>query len=239
MDVDADVAPLLREMAERLSTVRADLLPALRQLDEEALLSHYCVDEQARLYLSAAFTLALSLYSLDKLVHRQVSHRGAAGSRLPGSTAATTTTTTTTTASSSSTSGAATDTQLVLKLERIAEYIKKLQEIASLEKQRRRAGATITTTNTATAAVGMKRPREESVATAAAATAPTSVESVRTAATGSDVAATAAKEEDEEDYGDVEMFRVVSRVAGETGTLVSRLLRQVMAPSSSPAGTEA
>lgn len=239
MDVDNEVEPTLQEMAKRMAVLRSDLLPALRQLDEDTILSYYSVEEQARLYLSAAFTLALSLYALDKITHRQVpaGSGGAVAPRLTGA--------------GTRHSGAApvvpanTDTQLVLKIERITEYIKKLQELATLERGKKLAVAAAAASEeaepaTGVVAAGKKRPRElRSTATASADSAPETMTLTTTAAkkakseAGADgtAADTPGKAEEvvaEDEYGDAQMFSVVSRVAGETGALVGRLLKHVM-----------
>lgn len=240
MDVDNEVEPTLQEMAKRMTVLRSDLLPALRQLDEDTILSYYSVEEQARLYLSAAFTLALSLYALDKITHRQVpaGSGGAVAPRLTGA--------------GTRHSGAApvvpanTDTQLVLKIERVTEYIKKLQELATLERGKKLAIAAAAAASeeaepaTGVVAAGKKRPRElGSTATASADSAPETMTLTATAAkkakseAGADgtAADTPGKAEEvvaEDEYGDAQMFSVVSRVAGETGALVGRLLKHVM-----------
>ncbi|KAG5486738.1 hypothetical protein LSCM1_07992 [Leishmania martiniquensis] len=228
MDVDTEVEPLLREMSKRLDVVRAHLLPALRRLDEDTLLSHYSADEQARLYLSAAFTLTLSLYSLDKITHRQVVVASGGAPGLTGAGSRRGTASAAMTASTLS-SLSSTDTQLILKIERITEYIKKLQELASLERQKRSAAtaAGASTGAVATTHPGAKRPREEASADTAAAVADQPAKKAR-----DESGAVAPARGDYEDLGDAQMFSVVSRVAGETGTLVSRLLKQTM--SSSP-----
>ncbi|GET85946.1 hypothetical protein, conserved [Leishmania tarentolae] len=221
MDVDNEVEPLLREMSNRLAVVRADLLPALRQLDEDTLLSHYSVDEQARLYLSAAFTLTLSLYSLDKITHRQITPGSGTVPRLTGGGSRG--------GAAPPLSSASTDTQLVLKMERITEYIKKLQELTTLERERRVASTA------AAPAPGAKRPREAPSAD----TASTSEKRARKAGNEKGLSTAMAPAHSEEDaFGDAQMFSVVSRVAGETGTLVSRLLKQTM-PSSAFAANKA
>ncbi|KPA83694.1 hypothetical protein ABB37_01950 [Leptomonas pyrrhocoris] len=235
MDVDSEVEPTLQEMARRIAVMRVDLLPALRRLDEDTILSYYSVDEQARLYLSAAFTLALSLYSLDKITHRQIAVGGTAAAAAPRLTGAGTR------HRSDAPAGPPpnTDTQLVLKIERITEYIKKLQELATLERNKKLSAAAAAvmeasevakSESSATSIASKKRARETSPPAPGAprAHATASMTSKRAKAD------TAAKEDAkggeaaDDDYGDAQMFSVVSRVAGETGTLVSRLLRQVM-----------
>lgn len=222
MDVDSEVAPLVEEMAKRLAVARATLLPALQHLDEDTLLSFYTIDEQARLYLSAAFTLALSLYALDKITHRQVAGGDKAAPRLTGAG---------TRGGAAAASSGSTDTQLVLKIERITEYIKKLQELATLEKQKKIAAAAAAEAGkegesavTEPSRPGTKRARgdEPSSQTVSVVTAeqPPGKKSKTDTTTEEDV------------YGDADMFSVVSRVAGETGTLVSRLLKQVMSTAS-------
>ncbi|CAC9446457.1 hypothetical protein conserved [Leishmania donovani] len=231
MDVDSEVEPLLREMSKRLAVVRADLLPALRRLDEDTLLSHYSVDEQARLYLSAAFTLTLSLYSLDKITHRQVaSGGGAAASAM---------------AASTSLSSASTDTQLALKIERITEYIKKLQELVKLERQRRSAATAAASAADAPAGIvaattpGAKRSRKGASADTASTAAIAAEQPAKKARNENGASVATVPSRDEEDaFGDAQMFSVVSRVAGETGTLVSRLVKQAM-PSSALAASKA
>ncbi|CBZ23565.1 conserved hypothetical protein [Leishmania mexicana MHOM/GT/2001/U1103] len=244
MDVDSEVEPLLREMSKRLAVVRADLLPALRRLDEDTLLSHYSVDEQARLYLSAAFTLTLSLYSLDKITHRQVASGSGAAPRLTGfesrgGAAASAM------AASTPLSSASTDAQLALKIERITEYIKKLQELVALERQRRSAATTAAPAADASTGVvaattpGAKRPRKDaSVDTASTAATAAEQPAKRTRAENGASVVTAPARDEEDAFGDAQMFSVVSRVAGETGTLVSRLVKQAM-PSSELAVSKA
>ncbi|KAG5485932.1 hypothetical protein CUR178_07526 [Leishmania enriettii] len=237
MDMDSEVEPLLQEMSKRLEVVRADLLPALRQLDEDTLLSHYSVDEQARLYLSAAFTLTLSLYSLDKITHRHVAVAGDGAPRSTRSGGRACVASSALEASSSS-SFTSTDTRLVLKIERITEYIKKLQELATLERQRRLAASTADASTGPVAATKptAKRPREE---TSAETTTTADDQPAKTARgeNGASAAGAPARGE-EDDFGDAQMFSVVSRVAGETGTLVSRLLKQTMPSYPSAASTD-
>ncbi|CAG9568881.1 conserved hypothetical protein [Leishmania major strain Friedlin] len=232
MDVDSEVEPLLREMSRRLAVVRADLLPALRRLDEDTLLSHYSVDEQARLYLSAAFALTLSLYSLDKITHRQVASGGGAAASVM--------------AASPSVSSASTDTQLALKIERITEYIKKLQELVTLERQRRRAAtaaasaADASTGVVAATAPGAKRSRQSASADTASIAATAAEQPAKKARSENGASVATAPARDEEDaFGDAQMFSVVSRVAGETGTLVSRLVKQAKSSSSALAASKA
>jgi hypothetical protein len=240
MDVDSEVEPTLQQMARCMAVMRDDLLPALRQLDEDAILSYYSVDEQARLYLSAAFTLALSLYALDKITHRQVLVAGAAAGGAAAVTSAPRLTGAGTrhggnSASAPPSAPSNTDTQLILKIERITEYIKKLQELATLERTKKLAAAADTTgamdggkaeEKAAVAAVASgKRGRNASTlaATTAKKAKPEAIKvntSDKSADTGGDAA--------DDAYGDAQMFSVVSRVAGETGTLVGRLLTQVM-----------
>lgn len=232
MDVDSEVEPTLQDMAKRMAVMRADLLPALRQLDEDTIVSYYSVDEQARLYLSAAFTLALSLYSLDKITHRQVAAASVTAPRLTGAG--------TRNNNNNSEAPASTDTQLVLKIERITEYIKKLQEIAALERSRKLSTTAAEKTleePTATAVAGKKRGRETSPSSAASASSEAAAKKLKpdvVAETDSTVAKVEGSngEVAEDEYGDAQMFSVVSRVAGETGTLVSRLLKQVMTSKS-------
>lgn len=215
MDVDSEIAPTLQEMTKRMAVIRNELLPALQQLDEDAVVSFYSVDEQARLYLSAAFTLALSLYSLDKITHRTAPAGAAGGARLTGAgprSAAPTT--------------SSADTQLVLKIERITEYIKKLQELAALERTKKAAAAAAAAEDGGSGtAAREKRPREVTETAPDAVSPPTAAKKAKTepASTPDESAGV------EDEYGDAQMFSVVSRVAGETGTLVSRLLKQVMA----------
>nr|CAJ2467284.1 unnamed protein product [Leishmania braziliensis] len=232
MDVDSEVKPLLGEMSKRLDVVRADLLPALRQLDEDTLLSYYTADEQARLYLSAAFTLTLSLYSLDKITHRQVAAGSGAAPRLTGSGSRGGAASSALAASSPS-SFTSTDPQLVLKIERITEYIKKLQELATLERQKKIATAATVDASTgavATTAPGGKRSHAEASVDITATTVEKPAKKAREDNGASAEASRARGEND--DLGDAQMFSVVSRVAGETGTLVSRLLKQTMSSTS-------
>ncbi|KPI85615.1 hypothetical protein ABL78_5325 [Leptomonas seymouri] len=240
MDVDSEVEPTLREMAKRIAVMRSDLLPALRQLDEDTILSHYSVDEQARLYLSAAFTLALSLYSLDKVTHRQAVAGTAAASRLTGAG--------TRSRNAAPAAPSTTDTQLVLKIERITEYIKKLQELATLERNRK-LGAAAVTVETAdtdksesgeTRMAGKRRSRDAPPpATGASPSQASTTIPTKKAKTETETVDATAKnasigeETLEDEFGDRQMFSVVSRVAGEAGTLVSRLLKQVMTPKTS------
>ncbi|KAG5511210.1 hypothetical protein JKF63_07152 [Porcisia hertigi] len=224
MDVDSEVEPLLKEMSKRLAVVREDLLPALRSLDEDTLLSYYSVDEQARLYLSAAFTLALSLYSLDKITHRQVLAGGGGCGAAASSVLA---------ASSPSSLITAADTQLALKIDRITGYIKKLQELATLERQRKTAApaADPLTGVVAPTATTAKRPREEDLNDTPATVAEHPAKKAKEENGANAMAPQTRSEDDDDDLGDAQMFSVVSRVAGETGTLVGRLVKQVMSSS--------
>lgn len=227
MDVDSDIKPLLDSMSEAMQRIRLELLPALKELDEDTLASQYSVDEQARLYISAAFTLALSLYSLDKLTHRlappprgDTRHRG--GPRLDGSSPAATTTDGAPVASS-------TDAQLVLKIERVTKYIKKLKELTLLEQEKDRESVLVQ-------AEALEQPREGPGKKRARATDTPCGGNGKAAATPPEPRgsladghpATDSNGKEENDLGDQQMFDVVARVPGEAGVLVSRLLKQVM-----------
>lgn len=251
MDIDDSIAPLLAKMEAALHTVQSELLPRLDALDEDTVVSNYSLDEQARLFLSAAFTLSFSLYALDKISNKQ--HAVSAAKRSGGGGASSASASANFTVA---TGGSAVDEQLILKIERITDYIKKLREIAALEKAKAReqAMALGTATSTTAGADGSRAPSAtatadstKAVATVAAGsggaggqgkrkrarteTSPCSASSsaapVASDASSSSAAVqhSAAKEED--DMGDSAMFSVVSRVPGETGTLVSRLMRHV------------
>lgn len=193
MDVDADIAPVLASGDRLLEVIQRDLLPRLAALDEDVVESHYSMEEQARLYLSAAFTLAFSLYSLDKLNRRSVSSNVKLSDM----------------ESFNSVAGQM-DPQLLLKIERITEYIKKLREITHLSKAQMEEEATRQPRGSTddpedgNCAKGGKRAREE-----VADTRPT------------------ASAEDGKDLGDAAMFGAVTRVPGDAGVLVARLLKQV------------
>lgn len=210
MDVDPEIEPLLLKTRETLERLRTQLLPLLSELDEDILVSHYSLGEQARLYLAAAFTLAFSLYSLDKLTHRkhavvQLSGSGKGGYASPDGHADSA-------AKDSAPHAGNIDAQLLLKIERITDYIKKLREITDLAQRQQQQL--------------VKREQE----TEGGKDAP------ECAAEG--VAGTRKRGRDEEaegqgtrtgdgDMGDTALFSVVTRVPGETGVMVSRLLRHV------------
>ncbi|CCW61085.1 unnamed protein product [Phytomonas sp. EM1] len=192
MDLDPQIVPVINAMQEKIETIKTNLLPKLDALDEDLVVSHYSLEEQARLFLAAAFATSLSMYSLDKLQNRAHPHDAAHAKRV----------------GETSELNPGVDLQLALKIERITDYIKKLREITDLANERRlqqqpseRAG------ESASAKVGEKRPREESAAKEG--------ESRDGKEAGSPAGG---------DFGDEAMFRVVSRVPGEVGRLVSRLL---------------
>ncbi|KEG12232.1 putative 3 exoribonuclease, partial [Trypanosoma grayi] len=71
MEFDEDVAPLMQKMDGALARMQTELLPLLAALDEDVLVSHYSVDEQARISLAAAFALVLLTYAHDRLQYNK------------------------------------------------------------------------------------------------------------------------------------------------------------------------
>ncbi|EPY28392.1 exosome-associated protein 3 [Strigomonas culicis] len=212
MDVDPDILPLLGTLEEHLATVRTTLLPAFAALDEDRLLSHYPVEAQARLYLSAAFTLAMSLYALDRLQNRQApppkgtSHRQAPAA--PGEV----------------------EPQLALKIERVVDYVRKLKAIVLENKP------TASTASGSPPPGGRKRDRaavEGDAASGATGTQPHA--KVEEQTVGADRAAEATAEASPhgeatgaDEFDDACMFSAVERAkGGATHTAVRRLLGQL------------
>lgn len=247
MKLDADIEPLVQEMTATMSDIQSKLLPLFDRLDEDMVIANYSPDEQARIYLSAAFTMALSLYSVDKLSHR--SAPAPTGKRAAaGSTASSTTDPTVSTGVNSA------DAQLVLKIERITDYIKKLRDITQLSQSASRtspvrdvtwkedapkrgshdvdAEVPVCSTNDddgeqSSDAPRRKRARSEDNERATASSLLTIATTTTRAASDGEAESAALRQ-----AADAKMFALVTRKAGETGTAVGRLLRHVGAPPS-------
>lgn len=215
MDIDSEIAPLVEKMNAALGPIQTELIPLFASLDEDTVMSSYSLHEQARLHLSAAFALAFGLYALDKLNHYQ-----------PPATNKVEATHNRTVV----TGGSAVDAQLVLKIERITDYIRKLREITNAEGQVQAAAAAAA----ATAAVARLPATESTASTSATTTTATATAAVAPAAGGKSPKKRARyaeptqdmAEEEADDLGDAAMFKVVSRVPGEASALVGRLLQQ-------------
>lgn len=132
MELDDEIAPLVQEMENSMSQLEKEFLPLLSQLDEDVVVSRYDIDAQARLYLSTAFTLAMSLFSLDKLNNEAHLHHPRVEAKDNLLMAC---------------GGSACDARLMLQLERITDAIKKLKEISSLKTQAAAAAAGATSSS--------------------------------------------------------------------------------------------
>lgn len=65
--MDDEMKELAQNLEAAAASLKRDYLPALSQLNEDAIVTRYPVEEQVRIYLAVAYTLATALYSLDKL----------------------------------------------------------------------------------------------------------------------------------------------------------------------------
>lgn len=113
MSLDEDIQPLADKLQACMGLIRSDYLPALAQLNEDVVASSYALDEQVRIYLSVAFTLAMSLFSLDKLHNESHKHRPRVESKDNVVMAC---------------GGSACDARLMLQIERIMDTIKRVKE---------------------------------------------------------------------------------------------------------------
>ncbi|CCW71194.1 unnamed protein product [Phytomonas sp. Hart1] len=228
MNLDPQIVPVINSMQENLEKIQKNLLPKLDELDEDIVVSYYSLEEQARLFLSAAFAASLAMYSLDKLQNR-AHHQGNSNAKR---------------VSEGSEIDSGVDLQLSLKIERITDYIKKLREITNLANSHRRleeqnsvqekekgGGAK---KGESISAMAKKRPRNDPTNTLEVG----DVNKGRNAklpkhgVNGKEKLTDASELLEKGDLGDDAMFRVVSRIPGETGLLVSRLLKNISAANS-------
>lgn len=119
MELDDEIDPLIKELESCMERVQQNYLPELSQLDEDSVVSHYDPEAQAKIYLSVAYTLALALYSHDKLQNEKHLHHprveSSPKSVIPSG-------------------GSPSDARLLLQIERIKDSIQKLKEIRDSQK---------------------------------------------------------------------------------------------------------
>lgn len=206
-DCDEEIAPLLQQLETSIANINHSYLPALLKLNEDVVSSEYDSEAQASIYLSAAYTLALSLYAHDKLQNEAHLHHPKTDASinllLPSG-------------------GSFCDKRLLLQLERILDTVKELRELKSRDLH----GVGVQ--------VGSKRKREKEEASEGSkhhkGEVPTAGSSGEegVAAVPSSTTENHGEGEAHDDLGDSIMFKVVSRPELNTGKLVKKIRSRLL-----------
>lgn len=122
MELDDEIQPTVNALSTSMQSLQSSFLPKLSQLDEDAVVSHYDYEAQAKIYLSVAYTLALALFSHDKLHNeKHLNHprvESTANLSMPCG-------------------GSPCDARVLLQIERIKDSIRKLKDIRESQSLKR------------------------------------------------------------------------------------------------------
>lgn len=122
MELDDEIEPIVNDLGTSMQSLQRCFLPKLSQIDEDVVVSHYDHEAQAKIYLSVAYTLALALFSYDKLHNeKHLNHprvESTVNCIMPCG-------------------GSPCDARVLLQIERIKDSIRKLKDIRESQSLRR------------------------------------------------------------------------------------------------------